>query len=118
MTNFIVQAEQDDTEIILSIEQSPFIGDIEPATATITVESSDQINNTLVIEAAAVADLGSILVEKFDTYNLEITNIDGIAYYILPDEIPISNIVGNLHVSRIDGLDDYLNSYTFDCGTP
>jgi hypothetical protein len=117
MTNFTVQTEQDDTEIILTIEQSA-IAEIDSITSTITVESSDQINNTLIIEAASITDFGCIVVEKFDTYNLEITNIDGISHYNLPDEIPMSHIVGNLHVSRIDGLDHYLDSYEFDCGTP
>ena len=118
MTNFIVEPESNDSNVILSIKQESPIAQIESAATIITIESSDQISNTLIIDAVAVADFGSIVVEKFDTYNLEITNKDGISYYMLPDEIPISNIIGNLHVSRIDGLDDYLNSYTFDCGTP
>lgn len=91
---------------------------IDLSTSTIIIESSDQINNTLIIDAASVADFGSIVIEKSETYNLEITNINGITHYNLPDEIPMSNITGNLHVSRIDGLDDYLDSYSFDCGTP
>ena len=35
----------------------------------------------------------------------------------LPD-IPFSKITGNLDVSRIDNLDNYLDEYVFDCGTP
>lgn len=117
MTDFIVTTEPN-YEIVLSIEQSSLIGLASSAIDTILVESSDQIDNTLIINSSYIADFGSIVVEKFDTYNLEVTNIDGISHYILPDQIPISHIVGNLHVSRIDGLDDYLNSYSFDCGTP
>ena len=38
----------------------------------------------------------------------------------LPDNIPMSKISGNLDVSRIDNLDDYLLNfnYEFDGGTP
>lgn len=36
----------------------------------------------------------------------------------LPNNIPITKIVGNLDVSRISGLSDFLDSYSFDCGSP
>ena len=33
-------------------------------------------------------------------------------------EITFSKITGNLPVARIEGLDTYLDHYSFDCGTP
>lgn len=118
MTDFIVSTQEDNSEMFLSIEKSSFSGSISENNNVLIIESSDQIDNTLIINASYLSDFGSIVVEKFDTYNLEVTNINGISHYTLPDQIPMTSIVGNLHVSRIDGLDDYLNSYTFDCGTP
>ena len=78
----------------------------------------------------------TIEIEKYNDYNLELINTEKILASDLPDDIPISKIVGNLSVDRIDGLDEYLSSfasidatnviglndyldgYEFDCGTP
>lgn len=63
------------------------------------------------IESTIGADLNDVYLE-IDTCTRPILVSD------LPNEIPIDLIVGNLPVDRIDGLDDYLDSYEFDCGTP
>lgn len=116
MNDFTVEVQRN-PKFLLDIE-SNIIGSILLAESTITVHSSDQQDSVLVISAASVSELNNILVENFTTYNLEILNNNGMTQYVIPDSIPIESLVGNLHVSRIDGLDDYLNSYTFDCGTP
>ena len=89
-----------------------------PKQSITTVESSDKKDCTLVINSFTESDFGNIVIEKYDTYNLEIINTNGIIQYVLPYNLALESLAGNLHVSRIDGLDEYLNSYTFDCGTP
>lgn len=63
------------------------------------------------IESTIGADLNDVYLE-IDTCTRPILISD------LPDEIPMDIITGNLDVSRIDGLNDYLDQYEFDCGTP
>lgn len=67
-------------------------------------------HNTLEIETSTIDILPNIIVE--------IINTEKILASDLPDNIPFSKITGNIPVDRIDGLDDYLDSYAFDCGTP
>jgi hypothetical protein len=85
---------------------SDFIVEIETAQNTIDIETSflDTINN--------------IEIERYETFELQIINTEKILASDLPDNIPMSKIVGNLHVSRIDGLDDYLSTIDVDGGTP
>lgn len=85
---------------------SDFIVEIETAQNTIDIETSflDTINN--------------IEIERYETFELQIINTEKILASDLPDDIPMSKIVGNLHVSRIDGLDDYLSTIDVDGGTP
>ena len=117
MSDFIIDIANN-SEFILDIESSSISGVISSIDSTATVESSDKQDGVLVIDAVSVSDLGSILIEKYNTYNLEIINTNGIIQYFLPDSVTLESLAGNLHVSRIDGLDEYLDSYTFDCGTP
>jgi len=87
---------------------SNFILEItDPGKQFITIETSvlDQTTN-------------NIEIEKFQTFNLEIVNTEKVLASDLPDDIPMSKIVGNLHVARIEGLDNYLDNYEFDCGSP
>lgn len=87
---------------------STFILEItDPGKQYIEIETSilDEVNN-------------NILVERYQTFNLEIVNTEKVLASDLPDDIPMSKIVGNLDVARIEGLDDYLDNYEFDCGTP
>lgn len=70
----------------------------------------------------------NIEIERFGDINLELINTERVLASDLPDDIPMSKIVGNLSIQRIDfgnsygvgyiGLDNYLDSYEFDCGTP
>lgn len=117
MSDFIIDISNN-SEFILDIESSSISGTISSTESTATVESSDKQDSVLVIDAVSVSDLGSILIEKYDTYNLEIINTNGIIQYVLPYNLALESLAGNLHISRIDGLDEYLDSYTFDCGTP
>lgn len=109
---------------------------LEPVTNIIQIETSylDTVTDTIEIE-------------RYDTVNLELINTEKILASDLPDDIPMTKISGNLHYSRIDdldtyiesfissgihevhvddllwgtgniGLSGYLNQYSFDCGTP
>ena len=75
----------------------------------------------------------SIEIEKYNDYNLEIINTEKVLPSDLPElsqyyDISTDQLVGNLSIQRIDfgnaygvgfvGLDQYLDSYDFDCGTP
>jgi hypothetical protein len=117
MNDFIVEVQRN-PKFLLDVESSFSSGEISSTESVIFVESSDQEGSLLLIDASSISDLNNIIVENFSTYNLEILNDNGITNYSLPDYIPTEILVGNLHVSRISGLDDYLDSYSFDCGTP
>lgn len=117
MNDFIVDIQRT-PKFLLDIESNTVSGEISASDSTIAIESSDQVGTTLVLDAASVLELNNLIVENFSTYNLEILNNNGITSYSSPDNAPLESLTGNLHVSRISGLDDYLNSYTFDCGTP
>lgn len=100
------------------------------------IEILDPQVNIIEIETSFVDNVNNIEIERYETFNLEIINTEKILASDLPDDIPFSKIVGNLHVSRIDGLDsylasfgsvdvdnviglsEYLDSYEFDCGSP
>jgi hypothetical protein len=49
------------------------------------------------------------LIQEEVVYNIEIIDTEKILISDLPDNIP---------VSKISGLDAYLDEYEFDCGTP
>ena len=70
------------------------------------------------VSTSFIDNINNIEIERSENYNLEIVNTEKILASDLPDDIPMSKIIGSLHVSRIDGLDNYLDSYEFDCGTP
>jgi hypothetical protein len=83
-----------------------------------TIELTDPQINILTIETSFVNDLDDVVIEVFDTHNIEIVNTEKILVSDLPDNIPMSMIVGNLDVSRIDNLDDYLSEFPIDGGSP
>lgn len=89
---------------------SNFIVQVEPVNTNFIVEILEPTTFTLDISSGTYADLPNI--------SLEIVNTEKILLSDLPDEIPMSMIVGNLSVSRIEGLSEYLDSYEFDCGSP
>lgn len=82
------------------------------------IEITDPVKNILEIETSFGVIVNNIEIEKFDAVNVEIINTEKILAFDLPDDIPMSKIVGNLDVSRIDNLDVYLDSYEFDGGSP
>lgn len=49
------------------------------------------------------------LIQEEVVYNIDIIDTEKILISDLPDNIP---------VSKISGLDAYLDEYEFDCGTP
>jgi hypothetical protein len=74
--------------------------------------------NRLFIETSYVDSIGIIEIERFSSPSLEIFNQSSIIRVDDLPDIPFSKITGNLDVYRISNLDQYLNSYSFDCGTP
>jgi hypothetical protein len=82
------------------------------------LEILEPTTNILEVETSFGSIVNNIEIELFDTFNLEIVNTEKVLASDLPDDIPMSKIVGNLDVARIDGLDDYLDNYDFDCGSP
>lgn len=82
------------------------------------IDIIDSQTNIIEIETSFVDNINNIEIERYETYNLEIINTEKILPSDFPDTYPMSKIIGNLPLNRITGLDNYLNSYTFDCGTP
>jgi hypothetical protein len=70
------------------------------------------------IETSFVDNVNNIEIERSESFNIELINTEKILASDLPDDIPITKIVGNLDVARISGLDEYLDNYEFDCGSP
>lgn len=73
--------------------------------------------NTLVIETSFLENIQTLEIERYINSASIISQSNIIDVSDLPD-IPFSKITGFLDVSRITGLDSYLDSYSFDCGTP
>lgn len=82
-----------------------------------TLEILEPSVNILEVETSFGTIVNNIEIERFGDFNIEIINTEKILVGDLPD-IPMSKITGNLEVARIEGLDDYLDNYEFDCGTP
>jgi lipopolysaccharide biosynthesis protein len=78
----------------------------------------EQETNLLEIETSYSESFNNIEVERYETFNIDIINTEKLLASDLPDDIPMSKIVGNLHVSRIDNLDDYLSEIDVDGGSP
>jgi hypothetical protein len=82
------------------------------------VEILDTETNIIEIETSYVDNINNIEIERYEIYNVDVINTEKILPSDLPDTYPMNRIIGNLSVDRISGLDDYLDSYNFDCGTP
>lgn len=82
------------------------------------LEILEPTTNILEVETSFGTIVNNIEIELFDNFNLEIVNTEKVLASDLPDDIPMSKIIGNLNVARIEGLDDYLDEYEFDCGSP
>jgi hypothetical protein len=68
--------------------------------------------------ATFVLDVSSGTYADLPNIYLDVVNTEKILVSDLPDDIPMSMIVGNLPVSRIDGLDEYLSEIPVDGGSP
>jgi hypothetical protein len=112
------------------------------------IEIVEPVINKIYIETSFLDTVtDTIEIERYDTVNLEIVNTERVLASDLPDDIPMSKIIGNLHYSRINdldiyiqgfvnagisdvsvddliwggsnvGLSGYLDQYEFDCGNP
>lgn len=74
--------------------------------------------NIISIETSFLETVGVVEIERFGTPSVNIIGPSTIINVSDLPEIPFSKITGSIDVSRIQNLDEYLNSYTFDCGTP
>jgi hypothetical protein len=82
------------------------------------LEITDPQVSILEIETSFIENTNNLEIERSESFNIELINTEKVLASDLPDDIPMSKIIGNLSVSRIDGLDDYLDDYEFDCGSP
>lgn len=74
---------------------------------TVIIENND--SNIIIIESSYIDNIGVVEIERFGTPSVNIlTGLSPVTLSDLPD-IPVSKLVG---------LDDYLDAYEFDCGTP
>ena len=78
----------------------------------------EQETNLLEIETSYLDSFDNIEIERYETFNIDIINTEKLLASDLPDDIPMSKIIGNLHVSRIDGLADYISNIDIDGGSP
>lgn len=82
------------------------------------LEIVDPQINLLEIETSFIDNVNNIEIERSESFNIELINTERILASDLPDNIPMSKIIGSLDVARISGLSEYLDEYEFDCGTP
>jgi hypothetical protein len=74
--------------------------------------------NIITIETSFLETVGVVEIERFSSPSVNILSRSAIINISDLPDIPFSKIIGNLDVSRISGLDYYLDHYNFDCGTP
>jgi hypothetical protein len=99
--------------------------------STFYVDIVDRPIYYLTIDCTINDSISNIDIIKYNDYNLEIINADKILptdYIGLIDNFPLSSTIGNLPISRLDfetpygvgfsGLNNYLDQYEFECGTP
>lgn len=104
------------SDFILEITDPQMISML--GTETGLIEITDPQISILEIETSFIHNVNNLEIERSESFNVELINYAKITANDLPNDIPMSKIVGNLDVARISGLDDYLDSYEFDCGTP
>jgi len=73
------------------------------------VEILDQGTNTIEIETSLITNDNNIEIQNYTAYIIDIINVD---------KVLVSDILDDIPVTKIDGLDNYLDYYEFDCGTP
>ena len=74
--------------------------------------------NIISIETSFLDYIGVVEIERFAAPSVNILSRSSIINVSDLPDIPFSKITGNIDVSRIDNLGVYLDSYSFDCGTP
>ena len=74
--------------------------------------------NIISIETSFLDTVGVVEIERFSSPGVTILSRSAIINISDLPDIPFSKITGNIPVNRVDGLDDYLDHYSFDCGTP
>jgi hypothetical protein len=83
---------------------------------TVNIENTPP--NIISIETSFLDNIGVVEIERFAAPSVNILSRSSIININDLPDIPFSKITGNIDVARISNLDDYLNSYSFDCGTP
>jgi len=83
-----------------------------------TVVVENLTPNILTIETSYLEQIDTIEIERFPSPSVNILGPSALINVSDLPDIPFSKIFGNIDIARIDGLDDYLNNYNFDCGTP
>jgi hypothetical protein len=82
------------------------------------VEITDTNASIIEIETSFLDNINNIDIERYEIYSVDILNVEKTLPSEFPDTYPMNKIIGDLSVYRISGLSNYLNQYTFDCGTP
>lgn len=100
------------TDFILDIE-SGTLNIQDHSLSTLTIENSE--NNIIEIQTTFLDSADNLLIERYNYYDLTVSNS---IYGQLPNEIPMTIITGNLDVSRINNLDQYLSTIPIDGGSP
>lgn len=83
---------------------------------TVNIENTPP--NIISIETSFLDNIGVIEIERFAAPSVNILSRSSIINVNDLPDIPFSKITGNIDVSRITNLSVYLDSYSFDCGTP
>jgi hypothetical protein len=83
---------------------------------TVVIENTEP--NIISIETSFIDNIGVVEIERFGAPSVNILRESSIVSVSDLPDIPFTKITGSVDVARISGLDDYLNNYTFDCGSP
>lgn len=75
-------------------------------------------SNIISIETGFIDNIGVVEIERQLSPSVNILGPNTIININDLPEISFSKITGTLDVSRLSGLEYYLNHYQFDCGTP
>lgn len=73
------------------------------------------MSNIVVIESSIEDNI--VTIDENNVF-IEIINTEKILISDLPDDIPFAKIQLGTFGNGFDGLDNYLDQYSFDCGTP
>jgi hypothetical protein len=111
MNDFVLNIENIQPNIIS-------VNDLTDKNNTFNVIVENLEPNKLFVETSHIDNIGIVEIERFSSPSLEIFNQSSIIKADDLPDIPFSKITGNIDVARISNLDNYLDSYSFDCGSP